>query len=243
MHACLFVGLLLALHKYLVNIGFEEEAETPRPVDHVHRRWKLSNLDGSRRLRCPLDVWRWMKAHAKTKSWKSIGKQCFLFGRVTGLERRGWGPDQSLDALLSLKISVRPSANWFYFRGFRSLFSFWWDVNQAEPSLVYDDKTADVQTYEREQRPERSLIQAERLRLALQIIRTKKLVMVRSLCLPSPFYCIVIKYLTKYCSCFSGLSGLGYFFEVKQQRNLPQSCCVSHHHRFLNTGWKDTEAE
>lgn len=45
-HACVFVDLLPALHKYLVHIHFQQEAEVSHPTDHLHERRKLSNKLG-----------------------------------------------------------------------------------------------------------------------------------------------------------------------------------------------------
>lgn len=44
----------------------------------------------------------------QTMLWKSIGKQGFLYRRITGLQRQGQEPDESQDPLLALKVPGLP---------------------------------------------------------------------------------------------------------------------------------------
>lgn len=129
MHVCLLISgphLINMLSTYIFNS--RQKGHMLLTISTTDESLQ-TNLDGQhkatvaaqRRLRCPLDTGRWMKTHAKTMLWKSIGKQGILYRHITGLQRGGQEWDESQDGLLGLKVSDLPSANWFMHHGFCSL--------------------------------------------------------------------------------------------------------------------------
>lgn len=146
----------------------------------------------------------------QTMLWKSIGKQGFLYRRITGLQRQGQEPDESQDPLLALKVSGLPSSNWSMLHGFCSLFFFlncerWIKLNQVSSN------TAKWQMRKQESKNNfLNILQTKRKwseSRILQIIVRGNLQLFRCLCLHHHFTVFFYVYL-----CFKYLNRCCVFF-------------------------------